>query len=115
MVQWKYRGTIPLGRNNVPIVRTDPGYNLPNSTATNSWLTQTIKAYNAFIPKEYELSDTHQHISIINTIDDEMEVQPKLNRCDSEKELLLWHQRLAHMPFKVLQNMPKIGHLPRRS
>jgi hypothetical protein len=56
----KYKRTIPLGRNNVLIVRTNTGYNNSlNSTATNEWSTQAIKAYKAFIPTEYELHDKH--------------------------------------------------------
>jgi GAG-pre-integrase domain len=34
--------------------------------------------------------------------------------CNQEEELLLWHQRLAHMPFTALQHMAKVGHLPKR-
>jgi hypothetical protein len=48
----KYKRTILLGRNNVPIVRTNPEYNLLNSAATNPWSTKAIKAYKAFIPTE---------------------------------------------------------------
>jgi hypothetical protein len=52
--------TIPLRRNNVPILRNNTGDNNSiNSTATNPWLTQVIKAYKAFNPTEYELGNTH--------------------------------------------------------
>jgi hypothetical protein len=92
------------------IVRTNPGYNNSlSSTATNQWSSQVIKA-----PAEYELHDKHQHISIPSVIDEEMEEQPRLNRCDAEDELLLWHPRLAHTPLKILQHTSKIVHLPKR-
>jgi hypothetical protein len=64
--------------------------------ATNLW---SIKAYKAFIPTEYKLGNTQQHISTPIGIDDNMENQPRLNRCDPEEERLLWYQKLAHMPF----------------
>jgi GAG-pre-integrase domain len=84
-------------------LRTNPGYNNSlNSTATNQWSKQAIKAYKAFIPAEYELHEKRQHISIASTMDEAMEEQPQLNRCDLEEELLLWHQRFAHMPINIL-------------
>jgi hypothetical protein len=86
----KYKRTIPLGRKNVSKLRTNPGYNNSlNSTATNQWSKQAIKAYKAFIPAEYELYEKRQHILIASTMDEAMEEQPQLNRCDLEEELLL--------------------------
>jgi hypothetical protein len=111
----KYKRIIPLGRNNVPIVRTNPGYNnLLNSTVANLWLTQAIKAYKAFIAMLYKLGNKHQHISTPSTIDDNMEYQPRINRCDPEEDPLLWYQRFLQMPFECLQHKYKIGHLRKR-
>jgi hypothetical protein len=111
----KYKRTVPLRRNNMQIVRVNLGYNNSlNSMATNPWSAQAIKAYKAFIPTEYKLGNRHPHISTPSATDDNMEDQPRLNSCDPEEELLLWHQRLAHMPFKNLQHMLKIKHSPKR-
>jgi hypothetical protein len=71
MVNEKYKSTIPLGRNKLPIVRTNPGYNNPhNPAATNQWSSQVIKSFKAFIPMEYKLHNEHPHISIPSAIDD---------------------------------------------
>jgi hypothetical protein len=53
-------------------------------------------------------------IPIPSTTKDEMEKLPKHNKCNPEEDFLLWHQRLAHMPFVALQHMAKVGQLPKR-
>jgi hypothetical protein len=106
---------VPIGRNNVPIVSNNPGYNnMHSQSATNQWSPEAIKVYKALIPMDYKLHDEHLHISIASTIDKEIEEQPRLNKCNPEEELLLWHLRFAQMPFKTLQNMSKVAHLPKR-
>jgi hypothetical protein len=45
----RYCQTIPLGRNNVPIVRYNPAYDVPYST-TNPWCNQIINSCSAYIP-----------------------------------------------------------------
>jgi hypothetical protein len=110
----KYKRIIPLGRNNLSKLRTNPVNNSLNSTATNQWSKQVIKAYKKFIPAEHELHEKRQHISIPSAMNEEIEEQPQLNRCDLEEELLLWHQRFTQMPFEILQHMSKIGSLTKR-
>jgi hypothetical protein len=73
-------------RNNVPIVRANSGYNNPhNSIVTNQSSSQIIKA---FISTENKLYDEHQHISSPSAIDEEMEEQPRLNKCNPEEKSL---------------------------
>jgi hypothetical protein len=108
----KYKRTIPLGRNNLPIVRSNPGYKVPNSKTTNLWSNQVIEAYNAYIPRE--VSNKHYHTLIPSTINHNIDDQPKLGECDLTEVLLIWHQRLAYMSFKLLQHVSKVGYLPRR-
>jgi hypothetical protein len=43
-----------------------------------------------------------------------MEDQPRIDKCNTEEELQLWYQRLAHMPFKIIQHMSNIGHLSKK-
>ena len=66
----KYKRTIPLGSNNVPLLRSSSGYNnSSNICVSNQWSPTSINAYNAFIPTEYELSNEHPQIPIPITIE----------------------------------------------
>jgi hypothetical protein len=48
----KYKMTVPLRSINIPIVRTNPGYNNSlNATSTNPWSTKAIKAYKHSTPR----------------------------------------------------------------
>jgi hypothetical protein len=63
-----------MGSNNVPTIQSGPEYN--NSTIENTPNQSSptaIKAYNAFIPEDYALSDEHPQIPIPSTIEDKLE------------------------------------------
>jgi hypothetical protein len=86
----------PLGRNNLLIVRNNPAYHVPYST-TNPWSNQIINVCNAYIPDK---PSNKQYLSVApsannHNIDD----QPKLGKYIPSEELLIWHQRLTHMPI----------------
>jgi hypothetical protein len=112
MEQRKVLSKILLERNIVPIVRSNHAYDVPYSTITNPCSNQIIKAYNAYIPDE---AMDKQYLSMApSTINHNIDNQPKLRECNPSEELHTWHQRLAHMPFSLLQHMENIGHLPKR-
>jgi hypothetical protein len=81
----KYKWNIPLGRNNLQIVRSNPEYDVSNSTTTNPWSNQIIKAYYSYIPKE--VSNKQYHTLMPSTMKHNIDEQPKLRKCDSTKDL----------------------------
>ena len=46
-------------------------------------------------------------------INEEVEEEVTTSLSKPEEILMAWHLKLAHIPFKTLQNMAKMGHLPK--
>ena len=114
----KYRRTIPLGKINVPVIRSGPAYtNFENHVKCNTTvkIMDIPRAYTAMLP-EAELDDTipmpTMDISTNNTILEDEE--PISNKTKPEDELMIWHLRLAHMPFARLIKMAINGDLPKQ-
>jgi GAG-pre-integrase domain len=104
-----YKCTIPLGNNNVPILRTSPSYNSLKYNEAHNWKEETLKAYRV-------------DIDLVQTPDELPELQPApINELfetkpisqEHEDNLMLWHIKLGHLPFKRLQSMAQKGDLPK--
>jgi hypothetical protein len=102
----KYKWNIPLGRNNLQIVRSNPEYDVSNSTTTNPWSNQIIKAYYSYIPKE--VSNKQYHTLMPSTMKHNIDGQPKLGKCDPTEELL----KFTLIPSTIKNDIdehPKLG------
>jgi hypothetical protein len=57
---------------------------------------------------------THYDQLVPTAVSDPLEAQPDLKRCTIQEELLIWHQRLAHMPFKSIIYIATVGRISTR-
>jgi hypothetical protein len=59
--------------------------------------------YEAYIPLPPDDNQPKNYNHLVSTaVKDTLETQPELKRCAIQEKLLIWHQRLAHMPLKTL-------------
>jgi GAG-pre-integrase domain len=108
----KYSRTIPLSQSNVPILRSGPGFkNYTVQCTPDKWSCQALKAYSANYENLVDAQDELPEVTP-SPISDELEDEPT-TLVTAEEKLMVWHITLAHMPFKILQEMAKVGHLPK--
>ena len=108
----KYSRTILLNQSNVPIMRSGPGFHQYKlQCSEEKWSHNALQAYSANI---IHVDDSKDELpeSKPSPIVNELEEEP-ITPVNPQEKLMVWHIKLAHMPFKRLQNMAKAGHLPK--
>jgi hypothetical protein len=84
----RYCQTILLGRNNIPIIQSNPAYDIPYSTTTKPWSNQIIKSYNTYIPEE--TIDKQYPSMEPSTINHNVNDQPILKEeCNTSEEIII--------------------------
>jgi hypothetical protein len=77
----------------------------------DKWSCQALKAYSANFKNVVDSQDELPEVTP-SPISDELEDEPT-TLVTAEETLMVWHIKLVHMPFKILQDMAKAGHLPK--
>jgi hypothetical protein len=115
LLKWKqYTRTIPLGSNNVPILRSELDFNNYHSQSIPEiWTPKVLQAFSVEIEPTIDMLQDMEDISQTPIDNSSSESETTTSQCKPEELLMAWKIKLAHIPFKTNQQMSTIGHLPK--
>jgi hypothetical protein len=107
-----YQRIIHLKNSNLPILQSGPK-TVSKQKISTKWSEKAMKAYKAYLPlTSHNNQPTHYDQLVPTAVSNTLEAQPNLKSCTIQEELIIWNQRLSHMPFKNLPYIATMGQIP---